>query len=73
MVENLQLFYLGPILIIIGLVIMMLSFKPRGSGATGIILLGPIPIIWSGRNRSLILLLLLAAIFFAILPWVFIL
>ncbi|MFQ5920942.1 MAG: DUF131 domain-containing protein [Nitrososphaerales archaeon] len=59
------LLFLGSALVMFGLFMLMLSFKPRLGGSTGILLLGPIPIVWGGRNRLIFLvpLLILALIF----------
>jgi len=73
MVEQFQLFFLGSILVMLGLIIMMLSIKPRRSGSTGIILLGPIPIIWGGKNKLLLAIVVAAILFFVLFPLVFIL
>lgn len=73
MAEQFQLFFLGSILVMFGLIVMMLSIKPRGSGSTGIILLGPIPIVWGGKNKLLLAIVIAAILLFVLLPLVFIL
>jgi len=72
-VEQFQLFSLGSVLVILGLVVLIFSIKPRISGTIGIILLGPLPIMWGGRNKSILVILIIAMLLFALLPLVFIL
>lgn len=59
MIEQQQLLFLGSALVMIGLFMLMFSMRARDTGSAGIILLGPIPIAWGGRNRSLLLIPLL--------------
>ena len=56
MIEQQHLLFLGSILVMFGLVMLMFSFRPRSTGSTGIILLGPIPIMWGGKNKTLFLI-----------------
>lgn len=56
MVEQQYLLFLGSALIMFGLLMLMFSIKPKRNGSTGIILLGPIPIMWGGKNRSILLI-----------------
>ena len=64
MVEQQYLLFLGSALIMFGLIMLMFSIKPKHSGSTGIILLGPIPIVWGGKNK---LILLIPLLFLALL------
>jgi len=64
MVEQHYLLFLGSALIMVGLVMLMFSIRPKHNGSTGIILLGPIPIIWGGKNK---LMLLIPLLFFALI------
>lgn len=73
MVEQFHLFFLGSLLVMIGLITLTFSLKSRSNGSTGIILLGPIPIMWGGKNKSLLALIIAAILFFALIPLVFIL
>jgi uncharacterized membrane protein len=67
MVEQHQLLFLGSALVMLGLFMLALSIKPRLSGSAGIMLLGPIPIVWGGRNRTMLLIpLAIFAIIFAL-------
>jgi uncharacterized membrane protein len=59
MVEQQYLLFLGSALIMLGLVMLMFSIKPKRNGSTGIILLGPIPIVWGGRSKLMLLIPLL--------------
>jgi len=59
MIEQQYLLFLGSALIMLGLVMLMLSIKPKHNGSTGIILLGPIPIVWGGKNKLIFLIPLL--------------
>ncbi len=58
-VEHHYVMFLGSALIMLGLIILMFSVKQRQNGSTGIILLGPIPIVWRGKNKMILLFPLL--------------
>ena len=62
MVEQQYLLFLGSALIMFGLVMLIFSIKPKRNGSTGIILLGPIPIMWGGKNKLILLIPLLFAL-----------
>jgi len=64
MVEQQHLLFLGSALIMFGLIMLMFSIKPKHNGSTGIILLGPIPIVWGGKNK---LIFLIPLLFFALI------
>jgi len=64
MVEQQYLLFSGSALIMFGLLMLIFSIKPKHNGSTGIILLGPIPIVWRGKNKSILLIPLL---FFALM------
>ena len=64
MVEQQHLLFLGSALVMFGLVMLMFSIKPKHNGSTGIILLGPIPIVWGGKNK---LIFLIPLLFFALI------
>jgi len=66
MVEQQYLLFLGSALIMFGLVILMFSIKPKHNGSAGIILLGPIPIVWGGKNKLILLIPLLFALVVAL-------
>lgn len=66
MVEQQHLLFLGSALIMLGLVMLMFSIKPKPNSPSGIILLGPIPIIWGGKNRLVLLIPLLLALVVAL-------
>ena len=59
MVEQQYLLFLGSALIMFGLFIIMFSIRPRQNGSTGIMLLGPIPIVWGGKSKLVFLIPLL--------------
>jgi len=59
MAEHQYLMFLGSALIMLGLIILMFSVKQRQNGSTGIILLGPIPIVCGGKNKMTLLFPLL--------------
>ena len=59
MVEQQYLLFLGSALIMFGLFMIMFSIKPKHKGSTGIMLLGPIPIVWGGKNKLVFLIPLL--------------
>jgi uncharacterized membrane protein len=56
MVEQQYLLFLGSALIMVGLFMIMFSIRPKQNGSTGIILLGPIPIIWGGKSKLIFLI-----------------
>ena len=56
MVEQQYLLFLGSALIMVGLFIVMFSIRPKRNGSTGIMLLGPIPIVWGGKSKLLFLI-----------------
>jgi uncharacterized membrane protein len=56
MVEQQYLLFLGSALIMVGLFMIMFSIRPKQNGSTGIILLGPIPIIWGGKSKLMFLI-----------------
>ncbi|MEM2759539.1 MAG: DUF131 domain-containing protein [Nitrososphaerales archaeon] len=71
MVEQLQLLSVGLILVMLGIIVTVFSLKPRGRGSTGIILLGPIPIVWGGSNKSLLVVIIsVILLLFIVLPMV---
>jgi len=70
MVEQQYLLFLGSALIMVGLFMIMFSIRPKQNGSTGIILLGPIPIIWGGKSK---LVFLIPLIFVLIVMLVFLL
>ncbi len=53
------LLFLGSALIMLGLFMIIFSTRPKNNGSTGIILLGPIPIVWGGKNKLIFLIPLL--------------
>ncbi|MGH9878090.1 MAG: DUF131 domain-containing protein [Nitrososphaerales archaeon] len=55
MVEQQYLLFLGSALVMVGLFMIMFSIRPKQSGSTGILLLGPIPIVWGGRSKLVFL------------------
>ncbi|HLE34666.1 MAG TPA: DUF131 domain-containing protein [Nitrososphaerales archaeon] len=59
MVEQQYLLFLGSALIMFGLFIIMFSIRPKQNGSTGIMLLGPIPIVWGGKSKLVFLIPLL--------------
>ncbi|MFQ5921107.1 MAG: hypothetical protein ACE5JV_03725 [Nitrososphaerales archaeon] len=61
------LLFLGSTLIMFGLFMLMFSFKPRQRGSSGILLLGPIPIVWGGGGKNRMMLILLPLLFFALI------
>ena len=70
MVEQQYLLFLGSALIMLGLFMIMFSIKPRHDGSTGVMLLGPIPIVWGGKNK---LVFLIPILFVLIIALVFLL
>ena len=62
MVEQQYLLFLGSALIMVGLFMIMFSIRPRQNGSTGIMLLGPIPIVWGGKNKLMFLIPLILII-----------
>ncbi len=70
MVKQPYLLFLGSALMMLGLFMIMFSMKPKRSGSVGIILLGPIPIVWGGKNK---LMLLIPLLFFLAILLVFLL
>lgn len=70
MSEHHYLMFLGSALIMLGLIILMFSVKQRQNGSAGIILLGPIPIVWGRKNKMILifpflfLALIVALVFF---------
>jgi uncharacterized membrane protein len=56
MIEQQYLLFLGSALIMVGLFMIMFSIKSRQNGSTGIILLGPIPIVWGGKSKLIFLI-----------------
>ncbi len=56
MVEQQYLLFLGTALIMFGLFVIMFSIRPKQNGSTGILLLGPLPIIWGGKNKVVFLI-----------------
>ena len=60
--QYMMMLFLGSALIMFGLVMLMFSIKPKHNGSTGIILLGPIPIVWGGKNKLILLIPLLLAL-----------
>ena len=56
MVEQQYLLFLGSALIMVGLFMVMFSIRPKRNGSTGIMLLGPIPIVWGGKSKLLFLI-----------------
>ena len=59
MVEQQYLLFLGSALIMFGLFMIMFSIRPKQNGSTGIMLLGPIPIVWGGKSKLVFLIPLL--------------
>ncbi len=59
MVEQQYLLFLGSALVMLGLFMIMFSIRPKQDGSTGILLLGPIPIIWGGKSKLVFLVPLL--------------
>ncbi len=59
MVEQQYLLFLGSALIMFGLFMIMFSIRPKQNGSTGIVLLGPIPIVWGGKSKLVFLIPLL--------------
>ncbi len=55
MVEQQYLLFLGSALVMVGLFMIMFSIRPKQSGSTGILLLGPIPIVWGGKSKLVFL------------------
>ena len=70
MVEQQYLLFLGSALIMLGLFMIMFSIKPRHNGSTGMMLLGPIPIVWGGKSK---LVFLIPILFVLIIALVFLL
>jgi uncharacterized membrane protein len=66
MEQQLTLF-IGSALVMVGLFVTALSIKFRNNGSTGIVLLGPIPIVWRGKNRLLFILPIVLFIFMTLL------
>lgn len=56
MVEQQYLLFLGSVLVMLGLFMIMFSIRPKQNGSTGIMLLGPIPIIWGGKSKLVFLI-----------------
>lgn len=56
MVEQQYLLFLGSALIMFGLFMIMFSIRPKQNGSTGIMLLGPIPIVWGGKSKLVFLI-----------------
>ncbi len=56
MVWQQYLLFLGPGLIMLGLFMIVFSIRAKNNGSTGIILLGPIPIVWGGKNELMFLI-----------------
>jgi uncharacterized membrane protein len=59
MVEQQYLLFLGSALIMLGLFMIMFSIRAEHNGSTGIMLLGPIPIVWGGKSKLVFLIPLL--------------
>ncbi len=66
MVWQQYLLFLGSALIMLGLFTLIFSIKPKHNGSTGIILLGPIPIVWGGKNKLMLLVPLLFVLVIAL-------
>lgn len=68
--EQQQLLFLGSALVMAGLFMLMFSIRPRNSGSMGVMLLGPIPIVWGGRNKYMVLIPILIFVFMLMLVFV---
>jgi len=66
MIWQQYLLFLGSALIMLGLSMIIFSIKPKHNGSTGIILLGPIPIVWRGKNKLMFLIPLLFVLVIAL-------
>ncbi len=63
---NLSMLLLGFLLVVLGMVLLTLAAARRGEGrAVGVVLVGPIPIVFGGRRLATILVIILLILFSA--------